>query len=89
MGVAWSQDIAARPKFEVASVRRNTRGDPGVRIGAIARARFDADNVWLRFLIEYAWDVRDFQLSGGPAWAASDRYDIRAAKPASAGLSRD
>ncbi len=86
MGVARSQDVAARPKFEVASIRRNARGDPGVRIGAIARARFDADNVWLRFLIEYAWDVRDFQLSGGPGWAASDRYDIRAAKPASAGL---
>jgi uncharacterized protein (TIGR03435 family) len=88
MGVARPQDIAVRPKFEVAAIKRNTRGDPGVRIGVIARSRFDAENVWLRFLIEYAWNVRDFQLSGGPAWAASDRYDVHAAKEASASLAQ-
>ncbi len=86
MALLASVGMAQSLKFEVASIRRNTRGDSGVRIGAISRARFDAENVWVRFLIEYAWNVRDFQLSGGPAWAASDRYDIGAAKDAGAGL---
>lgn len=88
IGVAQSPQIAPRPKFEVASIRRNTSGHPGVTIGAISRARFDAQNVWVRFLVEYAWNVRDFQLSGGPAWAASDRYDIRATKDAGASLAQ-
>jgi uncharacterized protein (TIGR03435 family) len=88
MGMAQSQDAAPQRKFEVASIKRNMRGDPGVRIGAMARARFDAENVWIRFLIEYAWDVRDFQVSGGPAWAGSDRYDISATKDTSAGLAQ-
>jgi uncharacterized protein (TIGR03435 family) len=88
MAVAASFAMAQSLKFEVASIKRNTRGDPGVRIGAMARSRFDAENVWIRFLIECAWDVRDFQLSGGPSWAATDRYDINATKDASAGLSQ-
>ena len=37
-----------------------------------------AQNAWVRFLIQTAWNVKDFQITGGPAWAASDRYDIDA-----------
>jgi uncharacterized protein (TIGR03435 family) len=28
--------------------------------------------------MRYAWDVRDLQISGGPAWLDSDRWDIAA-----------
>jgi uncharacterized protein (TIGR03435 family) len=31
-------------------------------------------------MIEYAFNVRDFQISGGPGWTGSDRYDV-VAKP--------
>ena len=30
----------------------------------------------LKFLITFAYDVRDFQVSGGPGWINSERFDI-------------
>src|SRR5580704_11051840 len=68
----------ARPQFEVASVKPNTGAGRGVQIGSPSPGRFRAENVWLRFLVQTAWNVKDFQVSGGPGWAASDRYDIDA-----------
>lgn len=41
--------------------------------------------VSLRLMILWAYDIRDFQLSGGPAWTASDRHDVMA-KTAKNGL---
>jgi len=49
-----------------------------VSIDSPSPGRFNAENVWLRFLIQTAWDVKDSQLSGGPGWASTDRYDISA-----------
>ncbi len=37
-----------------------------------------AKNVLLRNLIEMAYQVRDFQISGAPPWIASDKFDITA-----------
>ena len=34
------------------------------------------------------WDVKDFQIAGGPGWATSDRYDIGATIDGSATLER-
>jgi uncharacterized protein (TIGR03435 family) len=39
-------------------------------------------NVTLRLLVTYAWDIRDHQLAGGPAWLDTEHYDILA-KPES------
>jgi bla regulator protein BlaR1 len=33
-------------------------------------------NTSTRYLVEYAYDLQDFQLSGGPAWLDTQRYDI-------------
>jgi uncharacterized protein (TIGR03435 family) len=66
------------PQFEVASIKLNTSGTRAVSIGASSPRVFKAENVWLRFLIETAWNVKDYQLSGGPDWATSNRYDIDA-----------
>jgi uncharacterized protein (TIGR03435 family) len=37
-----------------------------------------ANNVTLRVLLTLAYDVRDFQISGGPPWLGSQLYDIQA-----------
>lgn len=66
------------PQFEVASIKLNTSGARAVGIGASSARVFRTENVWLRFLIEMAWNVKDYQLSGGPDWATSNRYDIDA-----------
>jgi uncharacterized protein (TIGR03435 family) len=74
------------PKFDVASIKRNVTGARRVSIGGISPARFSAENVWLGFLIQWAWNVRAYQISGGPGWAASERYDISATKDPNSGL---
>jgi uncharacterized protein (TIGR03435 family) len=37
-----------------------------------------AENMPLRFIITFAYHIRDFQLSGVPGWAESERYEISA-----------
>ncbi len=43
-----------------------------------------AENVTLKLLMEQAYDVRDFQISGAPGWFDSEHYDVDA-KPEDSG----
>ncbi len=72
------------PAFEVASVKLNTS------VHSVINTKFGPDSVRftntpLRNLIEYGYQLKDYQLLGGPAWINSDGWDIdaRAAHPAS------
>ena len=40
--------------------------------------RLNTVNTSLRMLITFAYNVKDYQLSGGPGWANSETYDITA-----------
>jgi uncharacterized protein (TIGR03435 family) len=66
-----------RPKFDVASVKRNTSDLPGNRFSPTP-GRFYAEHVTTRFLIWYAYQIEDFRIVGGPSWLDSDKYDIDA-----------
>jgi len=66
------------PTFDVASVKPNKSGDRRMGIGLRPRGRFTATNVSLKALIRIAYDVQDFQISGGPTWLDSDKYDVEA-----------
>jgi uncharacterized protein (TIGR03435 family) len=68
----------APPEFEVASIRANTSGLPTGSLSGSDRSRFAARNIPLNLLIRLAWNVREYQILGGPAWVASDRFDITA-----------
>jgi uncharacterized protein (TIGR03435 family) len=68
------------PAFEVASIKPNRSGDMGAGI-QFAPGRFIMNGATVRMLISVAYDVRDFQISGGPGWVASDKYDIQAKEP--------
>jgi len=68
---------APSPSFEVTSIKPNRAGD--MRFGIMMRpGRFTTSGITTRFLIAYAYKVKDFQVSGGPSWINSDRYDIDA-----------
>lgn len=67
-----------KPSFEVASVKANTTGDNRMMIMPPAPTRFVATNVFLRNMITFAYNVRDAQLIGAPAWLTTDRWDIEA-----------
>jgi uncharacterized protein (TIGR03435 family) len=68
---------AARPQFEVASVKRNTSGSRGGGFDARG-GRYSTTNMPLMFLIQQAYKVQTFQIIGAPAWIESERYDIEA-----------
>lgn len=64
------------PSFEVASVRVNKTNEAGSRIQRQPGGRLNALNMPLRALIQFAYQVRPFQVEGAPDWTASTRYDI-------------
>jgi bla regulator protein blaR1 len=65
-------------KFEVASVKPNKSGDLPTRIQLQPGGRITAENMSLRNLIRFAFQVQDFQLVGGPDWLEKERFDILA-----------
>jgi len=69
---------AAGPQFEVVSVKPNISASDQVDFAAPVGGRFKATNVSVRMLIMRAYKVKNFEVSGGPSWIGSDRYDIAA-----------
>jgi bla regulator protein blaR1 len=65
------------PSFEVASIKRNTSGDAGMRMGG-PPGRFVASNIAVRNLIVQAYQLQPTQLIGGPEWLTTERFDINA-----------
>jgi uncharacterized protein (TIGR03435 family) len=72
---AFAQTGSA-PAFEVASVKRSDaeagsycRFLPGGRLSAMS---------WVKQAIQIAYGVEDYQVTGGPGWLTTDRYDIEA-----------
>ncbi len=69
----------ARPlAFEVASIKPNASGDNRVMMQRAAGGRVNASGFSLKMLMRNAFRIQDFQIIGGPAWIASDRWDIQA-----------
>jgi uncharacterized protein (TIGR03435 family) len=67
------------PAFEVASIKANKSDDVRImELEVLPGGRFTARNVPVDQLILLAFGVRDFQLSGGPSWIKSERFDIDA-----------
>src|SRR5215472_4015046 len=72
------------PAFEVTSVKPAAPDQPGMGIST-ERDGIRMNNVTLKFAIQAAYKLQDFQLSGGPRWLDSDHYEIqgKASGPAS------
>ncbi len=66
------------PEFEVASIKPTKAGTQGFFIRMQPGGRFVATGLTTKFLIEQAYDIKDSQLAGGPAWLDSEHYDIDA-----------
>lgn len=82
LAVALGAGAAAQtPSFEVASVRRNTSNDGGIRLQMQPGGRLTFTNAPVRLLITRAYDVQPFQVIGGPDWLTTDRYDVTAKAP--------
>lgn len=67
--------------FEVASITPNQSSAPTASYSFDDPAIFRARNVPVKVLILLAYNIQNAQLSGGPAWIGSRRYDIYAKIP--------
>jgi uncharacterized protein (TIGR03435 family) len=72
---------APLPSFEVAAIKLDKSGSYSSHWSDHSGKMF-ATNISMRALIERAYGIRDYQISG-PEWLKSDRYDIEAEAPAS------
>jgi uncharacterized protein (TIGR03435 family) len=78
---------AQRPAFEVASIKP---GNPASRMlrSMVTPGNLRAENVTLRTLIEDAYQIKPFQLLGGPHWIDQDRFEVIAKGDSSAGADK-
>ncbi|HET9384754.1 MAG TPA: TIGR03435 family protein [Gemmatimonadales bacterium] len=75
---------APRHTFDVASVKR--RAEPLIVTGSallrnpnvVSGNLFSLPNVTVAALVQYAWEIRDFQVVNGPKWMWNDRFEVQA-----------
>lgn len=64
--------------FTVASIKPNKSSDDRFMLRPMPGGGLTATGVTLRMLIMSAYAVRLYQISGGPAWIGTERWDIEA-----------
>jgi bla regulator protein blaR1 len=77
---AQAQETSAGPlpTFEVASIKLDRSGTPFRFFRFSDPSRFTTRNIPAKGLIQFAYHVLPFQISGGPSWIESEGYDIEA-----------
>ena len=66
-----------RPSFEVASIKPSPPEYIGFQ-SYVKGERYTAMTATVRNLVAFAYSIRDFQISGGPAWSGSAAYNVSA-----------
>lgn len=88
-GRAQSATAADAPKsFDVASIKPSKTDDRRAAFQIMPGGRISLKNIPVRMLIQQAYNVRDFQVNGGPSWM-SDRFDIIAKAEGDADVSQE
>lgn len=87
---AIAPDFLRGQSFEVASVKPSGDGNGpmGVGLFTFPGGRISASMVPLDYLIQEAFDIQGFQVSGGPNWIHEERFDVDAKPPAASASSR-
>ena len=76
-------DGAVVQPFEVATIKPSHPGDNMVQL-FMSPGKFTTKGQTLKGIIKFAYDIKsDNQLSGGPSWINSEKYDIEAKEEAS------
>src|SRR5215467_3731486 len=68
---------AGTPSYHVVSIRRTQSIEAAVR-ELVTFDQFSATNVTLQKLIQGAYGIQQDQVSGGPEWLTTEKYDIEA-----------
>jgi uncharacterized protein (TIGR03435 family) len=75
-----AQDRPAGPVFEVAAIKPHNPDEAGGGF-SFQHGRLNISNTVLKGLVMSAYGVEEFQISGGPIWIGSERFDILAQAP--------
>lgn len=73
-----AQAVAAQYRFDVSTVRTTNPDAGNASSVSLDSQRLTARNVTLARLISLAYGLSDDQISGGPSWISSGRFDITA-----------
>lgn len=73
--IAFTQQ--AELSFDAASIKPNNSGERAGGVRALP-GRITGKNATAKMLIQEAFNVRSYQVSGGPSWSESDRLDVEA-----------
>jgi len=78
--IALSQSTAENSAFNAVSIKPSA---PDARGGGfnMSPGRLTAKNQSLKDLVRFAYDIHDYQLSGGLGWTDTQRYEVVAAFP--------
>ena len=85
--VGQAQQQPTKPAFEVASVKVNQSMSQDMGLNRTLGGGLEVKNGTLRTLVSFAYDIRGDQISGGPSWLDTERYDILAKAPAGVKIS--
>ena len=68
----------APTSYSVASIKPNKSADNRFMMRPLPDGGLTATGVTLKMLVTYAYNVQAYQVSGGPNWMNSDRWDVEA-----------
>jgi uncharacterized protein (TIGR03435 family) len=69
---------AAVPQsFEVASIKPSA-AQAGMSTRTSPDGRYSASGITAKMLIQQAYGIQEYQISGGPSWVTTERYDVNA-----------
>jgi uncharacterized protein (TIGR03435 family) len=72
----FGQNPGAPVAVETATIRPTSPGFAGSTVERGRGGAFSASGLPMKSVIAYAYNVHVNQVSGGPAWLGSDRYDV-------------
>ena len=78
------QGPAAKPSFEVASIKRDTSKDRGRILFGVRGSRFVMDNATVQLMLQWAYRTSDAtlllasQIEGGPDWTRNEYFNLEA-----------
>ena len=74
----FGQSSTSSLTFEVASIKPSGTDDRRTMMQIQPGGALRMTGTTLKMLLAFAYDVREFQIFGGPGWISTDRYDIMA-----------
>lgn len=80
--------LLSAQEFEVASVKPSTPQERDISMFTYPGGRITVRNFTLKQLIQVSYEVQNFQISGGPAWAGEAGFTMELKPPASSQSSR-